>query len=562
VLARKLGDRETEASAYYSLGFYYQCRGIGDSALYCYQVGFDISKAIGSKILLARGYGDLGDMYRLNGDRVRALEYLKKSIALDSSNQGHYGGTCYSLGILYGDAGVGDKSVYYFLKALKIKEEQGRLVDAGYLCCNLAGAYMQSTSKEDGMRYFNRALDYFKRSKFLKGEGYVYNTLGQVYYSEKQYPQALDYFRKALKISLLDTVIVPSGHAFILTNIGDAWMQLGKYDSAQHYYALSLSFCDNRRDLLPLACTYLSLGDLNTRLKKYPLAIEYLQKGLACSKMINFTAQWEQAYNLLSECYSASGNSQKALYYLKKRNEVRDSIFTQKAHQEVANMMIKYETGKKDEQISALGRDKELQEAKARRAFGYVYFVIVLVLLLGTSVWIYYRRHLKPKVRTLDFIREKISEEREGDNRKLKALSKVLPPELKPFGSPLVNEPGPRRELLDGLRNLMETEKIYLDQELTLKKAAGMLNTNTTYLSRLINEHYEMNFSAFLNKYRVEEAKEMILDNEANSFSFEGIAKSAGFRSKSTFNQVFKSITGVTPSEFARKNVSHEEVHG
>jgi tetratricopeptide (TPR) repeat protein len=529
-LAQKLGDKKAEAKAFYSLGFYFQCRGMLDSAFYFYQVGFNISKMIGSTPQLARGYGELGDLYRLRGDKVKALEYLNKSVALDSTDKGHYAGTCYSLGILYGDAGIIDKSTYYLLKALKIKEEQGKLVDAGYLACNLAGAYFQSTSREDGMRYYNRALDYFRRSDFKKGESYVYNSLGQFHYGNKDYLTALDFFRKALALSLLDTVTIRSGHSFILTNIGDAWMGLNRFDSAQYYYSRSLSFCDSGKDFLPMACTYLSLGELNTRLKKYPLAIEFLNKGLFYSKIINYRAQWETAYNLLSECYNASGNIEKALYYLKKRNEVKDSIFSEKAHQDVVNMMIKYETRKKDEQISALGTDKKHQEERASRAVMYIHVSLVLFLAAGIIIWIYYRRHLKPKVKTLDFIQAKISLEKEGDNRKLKALRKVLPPELKPFtGNPFPAKEF-NKELIQQLESMLTRDKIYLNENLTLAETARMLGSNTSYLSRLINEHYNVNFSAFLNKYRIEEAKRMILDDHFNNFSMEGIAKNAGFR--------------------------------
>ena len=52
----------------------------------------------------------------------------------------------------------------------------------------------------------------------------------------------------------------------------------------------------------------------------------------------------------------------------------------------------------------------------------------------------------------------------------------------------------------------------------------------------------------------IEEAKKMFLDDHYNNLSIEGIAKNAGFRSKSTFNQVFKTLTGMTPTEFATRN--------
>ena len=141
--------------------------------------------------------------------------------------------SCFSLGMLYGDAGAPEKSVYYYLKALNIREEQEKLVDAGYICCNLAGFYFQSSYRDQGFKYYGRALGLFRQSKFPKGESYVYNILGQISYDSKDYPAALKYFRKSLALNYLDTLTVRSGFSFNLTNIGDTWLKLKRFDSAQ-----------------------------------------------------------------------------------------------------------------------------------------------------------------------------------------------------------------------------------------------------------------------------------------------------------------------------------------
>ena len=293
---------------------------------------------------------------------------------------------------------------------------------------------------------------------------------------------------------------------------------------------------------------------MNTQLKNYKNAIGFLNKGLFYSKLVNYRVQWEKAYTLLSECYAASGDHEKALVYLKKRNEIKDSIFTLKAHQEVANMMIKYETEKKDKQIKILNVDSREKQAKIRMAVFLILVIISLAGLLAYLSWYYYRKKLMPKVRSLNFIQEKISIEREGDNRRLRVLDKVLPPELKPFTERQPEVSGSIEDLIVLLEAMLLKDKIYLNENLTLAETAHMLDTNTAYLLRLINEHYQVNFSAFLNRYRIEEAKKMILNEKFNNLSIEGIANSSGFRSKSTFNQVFKSSTGLTPTEFALRN--------
>jgi tetratricopeptide (TPR) repeat protein len=553
-ISRKLNDKEAETDACNAISNYYSSVGNIDSAFYFGKAGLEISKFINSKTYIAKSYGRLGEVYRTKGDKATAIDFLKKAIELDPASQGSVAGYCQNLGLMYADAGCPEKSVYYYLRALKIREERHQLIDAGYLYCNLSGFYFQPPYTDQGFKTIEKAIDLFRQAKFPKGESYADNLIGMNYFSRMDYQEALKYYRKSLALNSLDTLTIRSGYSFNLTNIGDTWLKLKQFDSAQFYYSRALSFSTRDQDYIPMACTYLSLGEMNTQQKKYAKAIEFLNKGLYYSKLANFRAQWEEAYNLLSECYEANGDQEKALVYLKKRNEIKDSIVTEKAHHEVANMMIKYETQKKDEQISILNVDSHNKQTKIRIAVFMILMIFSLSGVLAYLAWLYYRKKLMPKVRTLDFIQEKITIEKEGDNRRLRALDKILPPKLKPFTT--IQQPWAEinKDLMVHLEALLIRDKIYLNEDLTLAETARQLDTNTTYLSRLINEHYQVNFSAFLNRYRIEEAKKMILDDQFNNFSIEGIAKSSGFRSKSTFNQVFKNSTGLTPTEFAIQN--------
>ena len=105
------------------------------------------------------------------------------------------------------------------------------------------------------------------------------------------------------------------------------------------------------------------------------------------------------------------------------------------------------------------------------------------------------------------------------------------------------------------LRNHMEVRKPFLDPELTLSSLAGELDISRSQLSQLINNGIGDNFYDFINKYRVEEVKRLMLDPKMSHFNMLGIALEAGFKSKSTFNLIFKRFTGLTPSAY-RKNIS------
>jgi tetratricopeptide (TPR) repeat protein len=553
-LARKLKDKMAEAGAYYAISYYHSVANDFDSAFYNCMIGIEISKSINSKPMLAKGYNRLGNVYRTKGEKSKAIAHLKLAIELDSTNQDNFATSCQSLGLVYADAGCPEESVYYYLKALKVREKQNRPIEVAYLYLNLGGFYCQPPYGDQGFKSFEKALALFRQEKFFKGEAYAYNLMGMTYFDRKDYQNALKYYRQSLAINALDTITLRSQYAFNLTNIGGTWFALKRYDSARIYYARSLQFSNRDQDLIPLSCTYLALGELNTRQKHFDLAIEFINKGLYYSKLANYRGQWEQAYALLSECYTARGDHEQALVYLKRGNEIKDSIVTERAQKEVANMMVKYETEKKDEQISILNDDSMAKQAKIRYAVFTILLLISIAGLMGYLAWQYYRKKLMPQVQTLQFIQDKITIEKEGDNRRLRALDKVLPPELRPFTEHLQPTSEFNKDVIVQLERLLLKDKIFLNENLTLAETSHLLGTNTSYLSRLINDHYQVNYSAFLNKYRVEEAKKMILDDQFNNFSMEGIAKSSGFRSKSTFNQVFKQATGLTPTEFAHRN--------
>ena len=109
-------------------------------------------------------------------------------------------------------------------------------------------------------------------------------------------------------------------------------------------------------------------------------------------------------------------------------------------------------------------------------------------------------------------------------------------------------------KLYDQLKQLLETDKLYLNPELSLKMVADLLNTNTKYLSQVINHQAGINFQQFINLYRVKEAKHKIVKDSLSNLTLYGIALQCGFKNKSTFYKVFKEVTGYTPKDFVRIN--------
>jgi len=80
-----------------------------------------------------------------------------------------------------------------------------------------------------------------------------------------------------------------------------------------------------------------------------------------------------------------------------------------------------------------------------------------------------------------------------------------------------------------------------------------MMDVSTHDLSYLLNDSFGVNFFNFVNRYRVDEAKRLMLSGQNKHLNLLGIAYSAGFNSKTTFNIAFKKQTGLSPSEFMKQ---------
>lgn len=113
--------------------------------------------------------------------------------------------------------------------------------------------------------------------------------------------------------------------------------------------------------------------------------------------------------------------------------------------------------------------------------------------------------------------------------------------------------------LSHNLQSLMEKDRPYLDSEMDLTSLAKILCTTTHNLSQVINEYFGKNFYEFINEYRIEEAKKLLLDSEFKEYKIIVIALECGFNSKSTFYNLFKKSTSLTPAEYRMKHTQKVE---
>jgi len=106
--------------------------------------------------------------------------------------------------------------------------------------------------------------------------------------------------------------------------------------------------------------------------------------------------------------------------------------------------------------------------------------------------------------------------------------------------------------LIEALANIMQGKELYKDANITMPQIAKILGISAPYLSQLLNDNCHKSFSLFINEYRIEAAKSLLVQEK--KMSMEVIAEQCGFNSQSTFYSTFKKIMTVTPAAFRKEN--------
>ena len=108
-------------------------------------------------------------------------------------------------------------------------------------------------------------------------------------------------------------------------------------------------------------------------------------------------------------------------------------------------------------------------------------------------------------------------------------------------------------EIVNQLQRLMESEELYLDNEISLVSLSEQLQVSPHHLSQALNQQLEQNFYDYINSARIERAKAMLSSKGFQKVAIIDVAYQVGFNNKTSFNNAFKKYTQLTPSQFRAK---------
>lgn len=129
------------------------------------------------------------------------------------------------------------------------------------------------------------------------------------------------------------------------------------------------------------------------------------------------------------------------------------------------------------------------------------------------------------------------------DNKKEAAYRSLVNPKL-------------MSELKVKIVKVLLKKKKYRDKDYSAKLLAEELNTNTRYVSAVVNVCFNMNYTSLVNKYRVEYAKKLLSSKRYRNLNMEEISDMVGFSNRQSFYASFYKFTGITPRKYRNDNAA------
>lgn len=309
-----------------------------------------------------------------------------------------------------------------------------------------------------------------------------------------------------------------------------------------------LSFFTKGSETRDIVYSYLYIGEAYIGLKNNIKAIDNFKKIDLIVEKENYTfPELRGVYSFLIDYYKEKRDIEKYLYYINQYLKV-DKILDREFKYISKELPNQYDAPQLIEQKQIL-----LKELKIRKRYTF-YIVFILTSILILFAFLFYKSRKREKE-----YKEKARELLENINRNndnkieftndiniLEPISYIDPKEK------TIPDQTIKMILLE--LDKFEKQHLFLAKGITLSSLAKDCNTNSTYLSEVINSYKQINFATFLNHLRTEYAiKQLINDKKFRSYKISAIAEILGYNNEQAFSIAFKKKTGTTVSTFIKE---------
>ena len=466
-------------------------------------------------------------------------------------------------------ANIGKWNVYFFCffdyaksyESLSKAEElcSGFPRETARVFLNFGAMYQTMAEQGKDQKTLRKALDYYKKCFALCLQSgsddvdmafsnivSVSTDLGELSRMDKIYGQYLHLNAPQSNLVRRYAILLYQGNRFLAAR---------QYAQAEACYRQQEQFTD----ATPAYRRYLVVAKIN-RAKARQLqgdpttAVQLLNEALRLASATHMKDAELEIYDQLASLYAAHGDVASDNRYRNLYFALKDTLLNYRQLKSIGELRL----------VSSMKRaDEQLEQSEHRRqqqlmAFGVTAGAAVLILCFLLVVWQKNKRLLSQNKslyeKTLATLRSEEQERkrRETLERELAKAKENIPPTREKYA---YNNLGEDEKVLlaDRILRVMETRDDIYSPDFSVERLAELVGSRYKLVSQVTNETYQVNFSTFLNEYRIKEACRRMSDKaHYGHLSIEAISQAIGFKSRTSFVNAFKKFTGLTPSQFLK----------
>lgn len=457
-----------------------------------------------------------------------------------------------NLGIYYNVMNAYEMALKEFYAALELNmksENNDEKVKINILV-NLANVYNQIGNTDKVIANMEEIIEVSQREEIpdiIKIA--AYNGLGVSYTKKKNYEKALLYLNKLKNYGELtnnDEAILTA-----LDNLGYLQYQRKLWDKVIELGKESMAYSEEK-GLLKRPVAMLNLGMAHVKKMEPEMAIPYLKEVLIIAQERNNLKIEKEGHLHLSKAYKLMGDFKNSHKEQELYAELMKSLLQEQSNASILDVQHTANSEKRNIESKV----NSLVTVNDRKSKAIIVGGISMVF-LGGMLFLYRRKKETAEADSKRFKEANVLLRGENKNLRTALLELALQQEKNHGTEAAYKNSSLTEEDREGYTKLildhMQKEKPYLNFDFDQSELASRLSMSRHHLSEVLNLCFNQNFYQFVNLYRVNEAQNLMKDPAYGKYKMLAIAYESGFKSKTSFNRVFKKYTGITPTEFKKQ---------
>lgn len=497
-----------------------------------------LARAQGSDSLVAFSLHYLGLAYIYLGQHRLSVDTYSKALRTPYANLHPDFKSWVSLNMANSNFSLGnyDEAAQLYYQAAALNDSIQNRAFSAKVYENLGTLFLETGNLDESLNHYKSALTRLDAEKDKRILADIYSNLAVLEIKRGNINIARNHVDVALKMAfaLKDSSKITE----IYLAHGNALFDHGDYQTAFYQFKIGLGYCDSRKYVILYDVFLHGLGKTCLYLGQVKKAEGYLSEALAGLEAQNATAELYDLELSLSRLYARTGDWVQFNRHLEKSEYYKTAALEAQELATIHELKLLYETEQKDHQLEA----QQVRIVNQQRQIILVLLAAILFL-GGFIITLVLRRRLKEANRIL-------YQKNLDMTQRWKQLQHFYL--TRDSHVDKIDE----TPLFIKIARMMTNEKLYTNPELTIDSVAKSVQSNTKYVSQAIHENAEMNFSSYINIFRIEEAKQLLNAHEGRHWSMDAIAEHCGFNNPTSFYQAFKKNTGMTPAAFKKSTIS------